>query len=370
MVSRIFCSVSCPHCDRSIEALFVGQTISCPHCGGRIKRPIFPALDKATNKIHAIRIIPHSEYMRLPPDERRDLFTVPGIENIDTLDKVRRILGDCFEKGIDLGAFERKLRREFGRSLALSSHCIEKVFRGYVNRALTDGLIETVEHPLITSGFPYLSFDAIRDNRTPATHLALEHFGINGTNVYRRDDPFWRRFLPPLTDLCRCSVVVTSIDQAAERGVKEAQEWLRTGEPPARPEWVKSPHVDPRLELEDEGPECLESPHEILQEVLALRDHLIREMERTSSGSRTGRLPRKALRAPRTPEEGLALLEGRIEPEFTLPPLHDYFEVMEWLGIENVPSWKGEPENDLEYLETIDSMIACCSQTAGRKRPK
>src|SRR5262249_20669082 len=156
----------------------------------------------------------------------------------------------------------------------------------------------------VTNGFPYLSISPIHDDRTPATHLALEQFGLNGTNIYRRDDPFWRTFMPPLTDLCRCAVNALTCHSAARKGVKEAQEWLRTGQPPQRPEWVELPHFDPRLELEDEGSECLESPQEILREVLALRDHLLKEMKKASSGPRPASLPRRVLRAPRTLEEG------------------------------------------------------------------
>src|SRR5207248_8976076 len=110
-------------------------------------------------------------------------------------------------------------------------------------------------------------------------------------------------------------------------------------------------HFDPRLELEDEdeGRKSLETPQEILQDVLALRDGLIKQMERAASGPRGARLPRKVLVAPTTPEEGLALLQGRISPVYTLPPLEGYFSDLEEI-LENIPAWKGEPENDLEYL--------------------
>ena len=100
------------------------------------------------------------------------------------------------------------------------------------NKAYINGLLKTLEHPLVSSGFPYMTFDPIHDDRTPKSHLALEHFGLNGTNIYRRDDPFLRKFMPPLTELCRCSVNMLSIPQAAHFGVKEAQEWLRTDRPP------------------------------------------------------------------------------------------------------------------------------------------
>jgi hypothetical protein len=163
-------------------------------------------------------------------------------------------------------------------------------------------------------------------------------------------------------------VIQLTLRGAAAEGVKEAQEWLRTGEAPYRPGRVKLPQFDPRLELEDEGPECLESPREILQAVVALREELVREMEKVSGGSRAGRLPRRVLREPKTPEEGLALLQGRIAPEFTLPPLEGYFEDMEGAGVENMPPWRGEPGSDVEYMQTIDAIIACCRRAIARRK--
>ncbi len=215
----------------------------------------YPTIDNAGNKIESLRVLPHSEYMRLSIEERRSVFSVSGIENIETLLKVKKIVAESFDEGMDFKNFERKMKKAFGNTLALSDMDLEKAFRGTSNKALLAGLLETLEHRLITSGFPYLSFDAIDDDRTPKTHLALEHLGLNGTNIYRRDDPFWRKFMPPLTDLCRCSVNALTTRHAAERGVKEAEEWLRTGQSPNRPEWVKLPSFDPRLDLEDEWPE-------------------------------------------------------------------------------------------------------------------
>jgi hypothetical protein len=172
--------------------------------------------------------------------------------------------------------------------------------------------------------------------------------------------------MPPLTDLCRCGVNILTARHAAELGVKEAQDWLRTGQPPHRPQWVEPPHFDPRLELEDEdeGRKCLETPQEILQNVLALRDGLIKQMERADSGPRGGRFPRNVLVAPTTREEGLALLQGRISPVYTLPPLEGYFSALEEI-LETIPPWKEEPENDREYLATIETIIACCQNAGG-----
>jgi DNA-directed RNA polymerase subunit RPC12/RpoP len=374
-------TLSCPHCQQTIldNRIFAGQVVSCPGCGGDLRIPaqnrtcqpkpvdkvIYPVIDKAKDTIRALLAVPHSELMRLSVEARRDVFSVPGIENIETILKVKRIVAYCFEKGEDFEDFARKFQMAFENTLALSDNDLEKVYRGTVNRALISGMLKTLEHPIITGGFPYLSFNPIHDDRTPETHLALEHFGLNGTNIFRRDDPFWRKFMPPLTDLCRCSVIALTIRSAAEKGVKEAQDWLKTGQPPKRPEWVKSPQFDPRLEVEDEGQVGGKDPQEILKDVLALRDHLIKEMEKSSSGPRKGRLPRNVLRAPTTVEEGLALLQGRSQPVYMLPPLEGYFSDMERC-VADVPLWKGEPENDLEYLATIDAIIACCRQAFGQ----
>jgi hypothetical protein len=68
-------------------------------------------------------------------------------------------------------------------------------------------------------------------------HKELEKLGLNGTAVYRRDDPFWDLFTPPWDYQCRCGVRMLTIAQAAGLGVKEAIEWLDTGVAPMRPEW-------------------------------------------------------------------------------------------------------------------------------------
>ena len=56
---------------------------------------------------------------------------------------------------------------------------------------------ELADDPVVAEIFPYQSIDPIDDGRTRKNHLALKKLGLNGTNVYRRDDPFWDIFLPP-----------------------------------------------------------------------------------------------------------------------------------------------------------------------------
>ncbi|MBI1830420.1 MAG: hypothetical protein HYR84_03105 [Planctomycetes bacterium] len=154
--------------------------------------------------------------------------------------------------------------------------------------------------------------------------------------------------------------------QAARSGVKEAQEWLRAGQSPERPEWVTLPAFDPRLEFEDEWwPESLETPQEILKEIIAARTLVLTEMKKPSKRQRE-KCQTRGVRMPRTLDDGMALLQGRIDADFTLPPLAFYFEAMRRVDMENVPPWKGEPENELDYPKIVDAIIACCRNAAAR----
>jgi hypothetical protein len=110
----------------------------------------------------------------------------------------------------------------------------------------------------------------------------------------------------------------------------------------------------------------LETPQEILKEVLAARAHLVKEIDKGASGP-LGR-PRRGVRVPKTLEEGLALLQGRMQADFMLPILQYYFAAMERASMENIPPWKGEPENALESLEAIDAIIGCCRKAARQER--
>jgi hypothetical protein len=194
---------SCPKCGFALSAPedCAGRSSKCRACGQPVTVPRpkselhhadirYPVVENGADYIRSLRVLPYSEYMRLSIEERRDWFTFPGVESIETIVKIKALVFDCFEKGEYFRDFETKMKKAFGNRLALSNMDLEKVFRHTLMKGYTEGLLKTVEHPLIAGGFPYLSFDPIHDDRTPQTHLALEQFGLDGTNIYRRDDPF------------------------------------------------------------------------------------------------------------------------------------------------------------------------------------
>jgi hypothetical protein len=372
-------TVRCLHCHQGIldDGQFAGQVVCCPHCQGKIVMPqhhsdlsrinvSYPVIDNAARSMTLVRLAPYSEYTCLSIDAKRNVFSVPGLEDIETIQQVKRIVDECIEMGQDFDEFARKMEMSFKPALAFSQRSLEKVFRSTLNKSYLAELVTTLELPVVNSGFPYLLFSAVHDDRTPATHLALERFGLDGTAIYRTDDPFWCKFMPPLSDLCRCTVIPLSITQAADKGAKEAQAWLQTNQPPRQPQWVNAPAHDPRLDLEDEWwPESLETPQEILIEIVATRASLIKTMENTQRCGQPGRRPR-GVPAPTTQQHALALLQGSIQADFTLPNLACFFEAMRRASMKNVPGWRGESENEAKCLETIDAVIACCRLAASQ----
>ena len=106
---------------------------------------------------------------------------------------------------------------------------------------------------ILNESYPYIWWAAVRDARTPPQHRLLESSGIEGTALYRRDDPFFADWWPLRARWhkrgrtpCRCGWVDLSIKDAAKRfEIREAVEWYRTKEPPTSPAWVTPLGFDP-----------------------------------------------------------------------------------------------------------------------------
>lgn len=107
-----------------------------------------------------------------------------------------------------------------------------------------DGPPPEPDHTHLLGVFPYAETIPIRDARLSELCATAAKSGINGTAVYRRDDPVWREYQPPRHPNCRCGRMILTVHMAASRGIKEAEEWLRTGEAPSSPAWVTRPPVE------------------------------------------------------------------------------------------------------------------------------
>lgn len=196
----------------------------------------FPMLEKAADLLAEKRIVSPAEFARLTASERARAFTAAGDMSRDALETVRNALAENIDEGTSLRGFRELMKERLEGSFIGPAH-LETVYRTNVQAAFHDGHDHLAANPIVSEVFPYQAYIPIHDGRVRDEHLELETLGLDGTNVYRRDDPFWDLFTPPWDFNCRCGINLLTTKQAARKGVREAQRWLETGHPPLAPEW-------------------------------------------------------------------------------------------------------------------------------------
>ena len=204
----------------------------------------WPAVDAAVRDLMAREVLTAGEYSQLADEAKSTAFTVARVLTEDAVEKVRDKISETVERGKTLRAFRREVEPALAGS-GLSDSQVEGVFRTQVGQAQGAGMRAVLDIPAVRLELPYLAYSATHDSRTRHNHLALERLGIQGTNIYRADDPVIRLFFPPWEWNCRCLVIPLSIEDAAAAGIREARIWLRTGIEPTPPVWVPMPPFAP-----------------------------------------------------------------------------------------------------------------------------
>jgi len=167
---------------------------------------------------------------------KQQAFTIAGDLGEQTIDRVRFQLNQELSQGPSLESFRDRVEDILLESPLAPGH-LENVYRTNLQAAYRDGRETLRSDPVVAATFPYQAYFAVHDARARKSHRDLEKLGLNGTNVYRIDDPIWDVATPPIDYNCRCSVLLYTLEKAASVGVKEAQEWLRTGRAPVHPEY-------------------------------------------------------------------------------------------------------------------------------------
>lgn len=199
----------------------------------------FPAQEAGIRDLARRQILLPGDYEALSDEAKGAAFTVARMMTRESVEKVRDALTEDIREGGTL--------REFRRNVAevtngvLTEPQVETIYRTQVGQAHASGLRQVLEHPLVSDEFPYVAYVATHDDRVRPTHIALEKLGINGTNVYYRDDPIIQRYWAPWEWNCRCVMIPYTVEDAAAAGVIEARQWLATGRPPRHRTFAKDP---------------------------------------------------------------------------------------------------------------------------------
>lgn len=193
-------------------------------------------VENAAMRLMERGIMTRQQFDAAKQSAQREAFTIAGDLGTQTIDRMRYLLYQELSEGPSLRGFENRINESLGTSPIAPGH-LENVYRTNLQAAYRDGRETLRRQPLVAAAFPYQAYFAVHDRRARNTHRMMETLGLNGTNVYRSDDPVWDYFTPPWDYNCRCGVRLMTLEQAAQAGVQEAIEWLRTGRPPINPEY-------------------------------------------------------------------------------------------------------------------------------------
>lgn len=188
----------------------------------------FPQLEKAADSLRQRGLLTRPEFDRAAEAIRARSFTVAYQDSTDTIGHIRDVLAENIDAGASLGGFRKAIREAFESSPMGPAH-LETVYRTNIQSAFRDGRETLASNPIVEEVFPYQEHVPILDSRVEEPDRALASLGIDGTGIYRREDPFWDRWTAPLHYNCRCGTNLLTKAAAARKGVKEAQEWLDTG---------------------------------------------------------------------------------------------------------------------------------------------
>ncbi len=202
-----------------------------------------PLVNKSVERLKELRVYTKEDFALLSDQLRKDAFTVAGLQTTEAVAKVHKALIDSVQEGTGLVEFKEALDESLGTS-ALGPGHLENVMRTGQSRAYSDGINKIHSHPLVRPAFPYVETLPIRDNRLTDLCNIISEAGIQGTGIFRVDDPVWIKFDLPRHWQERCSKRFLTIEDAAAKGIEEAIRWL-DGDEPTHPAFVDEPVLDP-----------------------------------------------------------------------------------------------------------------------------
>lgn len=186
-----------------------------------------PAIKAAVEALDASPVAVGSNYLETAQKVKKGSFAITGELTEKAVADVRQVLSKVIQEGKPQKEFiETVATRLESEGSPLSPAHLENVFRTNTMSAYANAQFKAVQNPLVVDAFPYVMRSATRDARVREQHWAMESLGLNGTNIYRVDDPVWQKFRAPWSYNCRCRDTFFSVEQAAKKGVKEAEAWL------------------------------------------------------------------------------------------------------------------------------------------------
>lgn len=229
-----------------------------------------PAIQKAVAVLEQAPVATGATYVETAQKVREGSFAITAKMTDKAVEDVKHELAKSISEGTSQAEFIDKVtERLTTEGNPLSPPHIENVFRTNVMAAYSNAQYQAMQDTMVVDAFPYAGYTATHDARVRNQHKELEGLGLQGTNIFRADDPTFLLFRPPWSYNCRCSWYPVTAEQAAKKGVEEAKEWVNRAKAmakdkggtfyqylnvtkPVEPKFVDKPNFEPPKEFKRE----------------------------------------------------------------------------------------------------------------------
>lgn len=165
----------------------------------RRRGPVLPGIEEAWL---ARQVLDPETFAALTDEQKAKAFSIKGEAWQGLLEDVHRSIFEAIANGTPQGEWAKdvwpKIAEKWGASGPAIAARMDTIFRTNVQAAYAGGRYAAMFRPDMVELAPYVRYRAILDTRTRDSHRAL-----NG-KVFRKNDPYGRRFYAPLGFGCRC----------------------------------------------------------------------------------------------------------------------------------------------------------------------
>jgi SPP1 gp7 family putative phage head morphogenesis protein len=150
------------------------------------------------------------EFAAISAQAQRQAFTVAGATNLSVVQNTLSSLQKALEDGETFASWQKRIPEELNTAWGST--------KGWRSRTVFDTAIQSAYgagrwQAAIESERPIWRLEAVLDGRTSKICLKAANF------TAPKDDPAWKKLIPPLHHRCRTALVTLSNEQAQELGV-------------------------------------------------------------------------------------------------------------------------------------------------------
>lgn len=172
--------------------------------------------EAAADYVRGKAVADPENFGRLPAQLKQRAFTVAGIEQMDTLRRMKETIARLPE-GMSWDEAKRELAAEFspyaGGDAKAARARAEFTLRTHGFQAYA---VSRHQQQMATArDLPYWKYETVGDAKVRPGHAALDG------KVLRADDPWWTTHYPPWDWGCRCIVIALDEEDAREIGISE-----------------------------------------------------------------------------------------------------------------------------------------------------